>query len=78
MNNFKQQVSLLLQVLPEVAKEPDFARHGIYNFSSHSLKYRYSPYFPTYPNDDKGFQTRLDVFSTYQSYPLGKMEMGIP
>ncbi|MHA7865203.1 nucleotidyl transferase AbiEii/AbiGii toxin family protein [Flagellimonas marinaquae] len=28
MNNYKQQVSLLLQVLPEVAKEPDFALHG--------------------------------------------------
>tara|TARA_Y100000815_G_C13312455_1_gene489105 strand:- start:493 stop:1386 length:894 start_codon:yes stop_codon:yes gene_type:complete len=28
MNNYKQQVSLLLQVLPEVAKEPNFALHG--------------------------------------------------
>ncbi|MBD1262170.1 nucleotidyl transferase AbiEii/AbiGii toxin family protein [Maribacter polysiphoniae] len=28
MSNYKQQVSLLLQVLPEVAKEPIFALHG--------------------------------------------------
>ncbi|WP_323028277.1 nucleotidyl transferase AbiEii/AbiGii toxin family protein [Gelidibacter japonicus] len=28
MSNYKQQVSLLLQVLPEVAKEPVFALHG--------------------------------------------------
>lgn len=28
MSDYKQQVSLLLQVLPEVAKEPDFALHG--------------------------------------------------
>ncbi|RAV27524.1 nucleotidyl transferase AbiEii/AbiGii toxin family protein [Sinomicrobium soli] len=28
MSNYKQQVSLLLQVLPEVAKEPVFAVHG--------------------------------------------------
>lgn len=28
MNNYKQQVSLLLQVLPEVAKEANFALHG--------------------------------------------------
>ena len=28
MSNYKNQVSLLLQVLPEVAKEPSFALHG--------------------------------------------------
>lgn len=28
MSNYKHQVSLLLQVLPEVAKEPVFALHG--------------------------------------------------
>ena len=28
MSNYKQQVSLLLQILPEVAKEPIFALHG--------------------------------------------------
>mgnify|MGYP004458003637 FL=1 len=28
MSNYKQQVSLLLQVLPEVAKESVFALHG--------------------------------------------------